>query len=122
MATKSSKEVVGHVVGYSVIVNPEQEGEQRFECATLAEAWAVADRAEPTREDCEFDGGARFHTRIQGPDGVIDEESGMPQRGETQLQPERYSGLCQGCGKQIWWPRPVAGSRCWCEKCSDDEL
>ena len=106
---------VGHVVGWTVILDQGGSHERRIEGITLNE-WQEAIRQTDVGNEQGMPLGGTFFTRIQTPSEVVECPGANPK-----ITPGTKMFLyeCHKCGKQRdWYYREC--TYCTCEKCSPD--
>ncbi len=102
---------VGHVVGWTMIVDPDGPKQWRID-GTTPEHWR---RACMMIEDLGL--GIEFVTRILGPYG-LEEDPGASI--DTAPGTKMVRLACKYCGKKEWFPlRPNPSTECVCADCSD---
>jgi hypothetical protein len=111
------EEVVGRVVGYTVVIDPDGPEEHRLDITTVAE-WGDWMRRIGTGD---YPYGARFYTKVLGPDGVEESHGAHPVDDPIGTLKQRLE--CS-CGTREWFSRSrhemdVNPARFVCEACRE---
>jgi hypothetical protein len=116
--TASTKEL-GHVVGWTVVLSPDDPNQERLEVDT-PEAWEKAFERAGEDNGHGWPRGGQFFTRIQCADGTIDEDCGANPEA-LPIGTQLVCLTCKYCGKKRWSSYDHHDSQmlCICEDCND---
>ena len=118
----AQKKEIGHVVGWTVVLSPDSPEQERIEVSTVAE-WDLAFSRTSERKANGWPRGGEFYTRVQGPDGNIDERGGANPKAMP-LGTAMIHLPCKYCREKEWFLyRPQLGqqTQCVCENCDERE-